>query len=385
MQKQITLNSGQSQRVVFNVSPASPGVYDLTLDSLHGSFEAMAGVLGWTEGIQVQAVTVYPEIVYIGEEVDIKVYAQYPEPLPLHVSINGYVTIDGLVLTGAWTITDRNPTLVLKYTPEAMGDFTIVAQDKSASLKVLSAAPGQYYNPFGGTRMPLCVDIVVPGVPAFSYYNYTHPGGDLVWSALPLYGSPKSVFSTRWNVIESRLAYGLPIAWSPSGSNVTQWVTYYISRYTTSLVVMATAYTSCQQYWDSKDELAVMMAGKSHSAPRIPDEWRLAYGTTCPTCGGTGIYDNGRRRTCPECWGSGKTFRIDLIRGIRDWVKPIKFGTNPPVYAGIKQFNYTIKCPYCNTVVELDHEQKKLALVELLFDHIEDRHPTHPLTSPAWF
>lgn len=388
MEQQVTLNPGGSQRLSFIVSPTNPGIYDLLINGLGGTFEAIAGVPGWTDGVQVQAVTVYPQIVYIGEEVDIKVYAQYPDPLPLPVNINGYVTVGDVVLTGTWAITQRNPVLTFKYTPTAMGDFTIAAQDKSASLKVLSAAPGQYYNPFGATRMPVCVDIVVPGVPAFSYFGYIHPGGDLVWSTLPLYGSPKSVFSTRQYQIESRLAYGQPIAWSPSGSVVTQWVTHFISAYTSSLTVMATSYTPCQQYWDGKDELAVMIAGRSYDSIRVPDEWKLTYGVTCPTCKGTGLYERdhtARLRTCPTCGGLGKVLKVDLTRGIRDWVKPIQFSTNPPVYTGIEQFNYTIRCPYCNTLVELDHELGKLALVELLFDHIETEHPTHPLTSPAWF
>lgn len=389
MQKQVTLGAGQSQRVPFLVAPAKVGTYDIRLSNMVGSFDAVIYAMDWTPGVEVQGVTVSPPTAYVGEEVDIEVSIQYPEPLP--ADIQGVVTVNGTKLTGAWTINSRNLTLIFKHTPTAIGTFTVMAQDKSATLTVIQHVTGTYYNPFGGPRVPLCTDIIVPNVAPFavSFTDYVHPGGNLVFSSLPQYGDATSKFwlpHGGFDEVKARLPYAYPIVWSPDGSVVTDWVAYYDADYSTSLLIMAIQYTCGKNYWDSREELAMMIAGKT-SDIHLPNEWILQYGVTCPVCNGTGRHTDPRtgrltNRNCSNCAGLGKIFEIDLVRGVRDWVKPIEFGTNPPIYAGIAQYNYTIKCPYCSTLVELDHEEGKLALATLLLGHIETAHPTHPLTSP---
>lgn len=359
----------------------------------------------WTDGVQVTKITVNPTIIYLAQSVNIEVYIQYPYPLPLPADIHGSVLVDSVKLSHDWTIEFRNPTLHFEYTPTATGNFLVRAQDKSASFTVLQDVPATYYSPFGGVRMPICTKVVLPNVPSFSaklncpdgQQDYTFPGGDIVISGRAAFFVPSYTkigdcsLSFPYNIkryIEDHLGEANAIQWSPPEAVIAAWVKYYKVSALPTLIVMSTEY-NCREYWDSKEELAKMIANVDPNVGiRIPTEWRVEYGTTCPTCDGTGELassHSGRPRTCPTCEGTGKVLKVSLTAGIRDWVKPMEIGTNPPVYTGIKYYSFTIECPYCGTIVELDHEQGRVALARLLLNHIEERHPGHPLTAPAWF
>jgi len=386
--QQVALDPGESAVVEFTVTPTAVKTYTVTVDGLSGTFECkMPDVLpGWTEGVVVQEVTVSPSIVYIGNPVRIGVYINYPYPLPLPVDIHGTVKVDGEELTGDWNIDFRNPTLYFTYTPLEVGTYTVTAQDKSATFTALQDISAAYYSPFGGTRIPLCVTMVVPNVEPFTprIWHEPFPGGnfimtnrfqyklltgntgfieDPVWGYVDVYGIINFVFTRDLQPVANKLSGAYPTIWNPTDSFVTIWKSYlYVPDRTTSTrrataLMLATNY-NCKNYWESKEELARMIAGGSLTfRPTTPSEVLNDLGTT----------------------------KVDLSRGIRDWTKDIAFGTNPALYTGIVYYNYTIQCPYCTQSVELNHKQGKLALARLLLDHIEIEHPEHPLTEPAWF
>jgi hypothetical protein len=389
MQKQITLNPGESQRVSFLVAPAELGVYDVYLGGLVGSFEAIAAPTEWTEGVIIQSVSVSPSTAYLGQEVSIGIYIRYLDPLPLPATITGYVNVDGETLGGSWNIDFRNPTLNLKYITKAVGTYTITAQDKTATLTVLQGGVGTYYNPGGGTRMPLCTDILIPDVPPFSIVlQFTHPGGDLKYSDMA--GGGISKFSSRMLPRASRgqLRYATPIRWTPSEAVVTDWVGYYYETLDYSIITIMALDYSCPEYWGSKEELARAMVGyRGNTGVPIPDEWVFQYGVTCPVCNGTGYTNTFIQRTCTNCHGLGKVLKVDLVRGIRD-------ASKTPCITGIGfqgHVEYSVTCPYCNNKLQSGSisgswgYEDKVTFMRRLLDHIETAHPEHPLTSPAWF
>lgn len=354
--------------------------YEITIDSESVETDLQLTPVpasgGWSAGVTVRSVKVEPAILYLGQSVAITVYIDYPLPVP--ESVHATIVVDGEELSGDFPTTYAR--VAFNYTPTKVGDFTVVAKDKSANFTVLQDEVSTYYSPFGGTRMPVCTGIVVPDVEAFWSSGFTHPGGDLLLSGL-------SKFSTRRREVEAQLPNAYPVEWSPAGSSITQWVSHFDSGYRSSLIVMATEYNNCLQYWASKEELAKMISNVDAKYKiAIPSEWKVEYGTTCPTCGGTGQVEGSRRTmTCPTCRGTGIALRISLTAGLKNWVKSMEIGTNPPVYTGIKYYNFTIGCPYCGKLIELDHEQGRLALVRSLLKHIEEKHPSHLLTESAWF
>jgi len=323
----------------------------------------------WTEGVTIREVVVTPSTLYLGQSVDITVYLNYPTPVP--ESVHATISINGVKLSGDF------PTVYARvnfaYTPSQIGEYTVVAQDKSAHFTVLQDVAATYYSPFGGTRMPLCTQVTVPNVPPF----WEFPGGNYLLNGISNFMVPEAV--------GAQIGQAYPSAWNPANSAVQGWVSNYDPGYRNFLLVMATEY-SCPEYWSSKDELANMIAGITGIWSSVPTEWKTQYGTTCPTCDGTGkVLSKGHYRDCPTCGGLGKVFLISLAQGIRDWVKSMKIGTNPPVYAGITYYNYTIQCPYCGRLIERNHEDGRVVLARDLLNHIETSHPNHPLTAPASF
>jgi hypothetical protein len=107
--------------------------------------------------------------------------------------------------------------------------------------------------------------------------------------------------------------------------------------------VLATAYV-CKEYWDSKDELATVIANYPRTA-------------------------------------------------ITDWVKYPGIQTGGYGYHPYGREDFWIKCPYCGTefgVYNIDPAdfafmQGYLKLAREVLEHIESDHPDHPLTEPAWF
>jgi hypothetical protein len=331
----------------------------------------------WTEGVTVREVVVTPATLYRGQSVDITVYLNYPTPVP--ESVHATISVNGVKLSGDF------PTVYARvnfaYTPSQIGEYTVVAQDKSAHFTVLQDVTATYYSPFGGKRFPICTKILIPNVNAFGDF----PGGDLLWDGFSdFFFNPGVRSGLQYVNSEQQLYEATPAEWD--AGSATSSVKSVNLGYVDDILVMAVEY-SCQEYWDSKEQLAEMIAGHALYFGTIPTEWIMQYGVTCPTCGGTGyiIDRRGHRRDCRTCGGVGKILMMDLSRGIRDWVKSMKIGTNPPVYVGITYYNYTIQCPYCGRLIERNHEDGRVVLARDLLNHIETSHPNHPLTEPASF
>lgn len=312
----------------------------------------------WTEGVIVQKIEVSPSTAYVGETINIDVYIQYPYPLEVPADIYGTVLVNGESIRGEWTITFRNPTLRFQYTAISPGDFIVRAQDKSASFTVIQDIPATYYSPFGGVRMPACIQVTIPDVEPFDIYGQKFEGGDYLvdgFSDLKVYNVPQLI---------DGLQKAYPSNWNPPDAVVRNWVTKYRTWYGTwfspsgaGLLVMATDY-DCREYWDSKEELAEMIArGLGGMGIAIPDEWKLQYGT-----------------------------RVDLLRGLRDCVYPIRYYS----LCGGGSCMPRLYCPYCDKGFDGPSHVRarpwdKESFVRSFLTHIETKHPNHPLTEPAWF
>jgi hypothetical protein len=379
----------------------------------------------WSAGLIINSITASPLQAYVGEEVRITVDVSYPgeiengqtvpgTPWTFPAIVNGKITVDGTELTGSWAVTFACHTFDFFYKTTEPGTFTARAEDKYVSFVVLENTIATYYSPFGGTRMPLCTDIVFPDVAAFTLRHGTigdiifdWPGGDLKYSDMIGSGwgsGPSWFFLGSFSMVPqiiSRLPYAEPCAWDLPDADVTLWVKkvdtglYWMPPNSHYVLVMATEYTS-QPYWDSKQDLAEMIAHFIGTGLRLDslregtNDWCSIYGhyVTCPTCGGTGKVNYGKR-ICPTCGGTGQVWlcRIDLGCGLRDWVKNPNF--NAFEYANTP-FTIQINCPYCGVWITRTYADNpgasgKLDLARALIEHIEIVHPDHPLTEPAWF
>jgi len=341
----------------------------------------------WTEGVTVREIEVIPATLYLGNSVRIVVRVDYTQPIP--ENIHATITVDGTKLSGDF------PTqfaVSFDYTPPRIGSFTVVAQDKSAHFVVLQDVTATYFSPIGGTRMPLCTEIVVPDVEPFSLIGHPpHPGGDYIMKGV-------SQFLTRIPQVADKLGDAYPTAWNPTDAQVNSWVARVgnVWQMFKGVLVMATDYT-CKEYWPSKDELAKMIVDQAFPTIwiSIPRAWKTQYGTTCPNCGGTGQIVCGEKMrgchpgeliTCPTCGGLGKVFMVNLSSGLRDWVKDIKWHS----MCGGGDCIPRVWCPYCDAEIAgpsytqgLSYDKE--ALARKLLNHIETKHPSHPLTEPAWF
>jgi hypothetical protein len=311
------------------------------LNKLDSALQLVSAPGDWTEGVNIQKVIVIPSIVYLGESIDIKVYTVNCQ-LAVPTTVHGTVFVNGATLTGDWKVTFQNPTLKLTYTPTQIGTFTARAHGSGAHFTVLEDTPSTYYSLFG-KRVPLCTDILIPDVAPFTFYSpkfsptsFVHPGGDIIWSALPVPVGPRAdvVYSTfsvskvsTLRAVIAQLPKGQPLTWNPSSAVVREWVGDYRSGSTQStLTITATEY-SCQEYWDTKKELAahllrigiagVAICGGGYCTPQI----------LCPYCG--------------------------------EWF----YG--PPHIQGLAW--------------------DTLSFVRNFLIHIATVHPDHPLTEPAWF
>jgi hypothetical protein len=371
--QQIILEPGKSKIVTFTFQPTVAETYTVTTNGLFGTFVINAAPTwpGWTAGTFVDEVTVTPTILYLGQTVTIAVAIEWPYPAALPANIEASINVDSATLSKVVSIDFRNPAFLFTYTPTNLGTYTVKAQDKTATFQVVANPTGTYYLPFGGKRMPICTDIVIPNVPPFKVFywlstqTFNWPGGDLKYSDIamisPGFFSGVTSFPILFPLsavteLVSRLSSAQPIAWNPSGANITN----YLIQITTSKIlngliisIMATDYT-CEEYWSSKDELASMMVD-FNCRLAIPDAWKTQYG------------------------------KIELSVGIRDWV----------YYPGIKSqcmagtCRFTITCPYGNdfpTTNWVDpYDFDKLSFARSFLEHIERAHPNHPLTEPAWF
>ena len=424
-----------SQAVAFTYQPAVAETYSVTVsaaNSLSGSFTVNQGQNwpGWSPDWVVFEVIVTPKIVYLGESATIEVDMQGPPspPAKYPMTIEGTITVDGTTLSKSYTAEFSNPGLIFTYTPTKTGTFTITAQDKTATFQVLANPTGTYYSPYGGTRIPLCTDILFPNVAAFTYKlfgyaTFTWPGGDLkwsqIWQAFALFPNwkPASIFAFSLKMggvpanipqLNAAIPNAVPCACEPAGATISNWVKailpFTYQNYT-AIVMMATDY-NCQPYWDSKDELAAMIAdflGKNWSTGEtyggtslIPSAWTAQYSVTCPVCGGTGTLTgrSGRTQKCLLCNGTGRVWEIDLGTGLRDWSGATEVQKARGLMYIIDYYSYTYTtkmwCPYCGggvcgTYSTDPGRQGELDAARWLLKHIETVHPDHPLTEPARF
>lgn len=321
--------------------------FDITIDTEEVAVDFQLSPVpasgGWSEGVTIRSIEIEPYLLYLGSPVKITVYVDFPLPVP--ETIHATISIDGTELSGDF------PTMYARvgfeYTPITTGIFTVVAKDKSANFEVLPSVTSTYYMPWGGVRMPVC---------------------------------------TKWDGEKC-------VSWDPVDAIVSGYV---IAEYWyDQLIAMATDY-SCKEYWDTKDELTSVIAkGLGKPVWQPPDEWVLEYGTTCPVCNGTGkqlcTYDMhgcmpGRLIECRNCGGTGKVLLVDLKRGWRDWQKEIDYHS----VCGAGQCTPSVRCPYCDQKIYGPSHTQGLSwdtesFARTVLRHIEEKHPSHPLTEPAWF
>lgn len=339
----------------------------------------------WTEGVTVRGIEITPETVYLGQSVQITVYIDFADPTHIPETVHATISVDGLYLTGDFDTTYAR--LEFSFTPQHTGAHTVNAQDKSAEFTVLADITGTYYSPFGGTRLPLATRVVVPDVEPFTQFpQYTEfPGGDYEIGGI-------SIFYTFHEEVAAQMGQAYPNRWLPVEAMVDDWARSTDIGGPTikgTCIIMAVQYT-CPPYWNSKEELAQMIAGYSAARLlRMPSQFIIDYGETCPTCDGSGeVWSDRRHRydTCPTCHGLTKILNVSLYHGIRDWVKDPFLHVN----CFYSDCTYWIDCPYCNYRHEVTVRGSKTASERLAFcrgflNHIEEEHPDHPLTAPAWF
>ena len=172
---------------------------------------------------------------------------------------------------------------------------------------------------------------------------------------------------------------------------------------------------TCPTYWNSKYELARMIVrhpaihwetAQSRNPPPLPPngiyhvpaldlggavvaEWINKYGTTCPTCAGTGLWHG---NACPDCAGRGLLLLRDTGKGIQDWNWDWRW--NVPSFQShcianlVPPCTHFVICPYCLQSIEQEADKwsdaQKIDFVSnTFFGHIEQAHPEHPLTQPA--
>ena len=371
---QIVLSPGASQVITFTFRPTVDETYQVTVDGLSGSLVVNPGPSwpGWTEDTVVLDLHAEPETVFLGESTSIHAYIMGPWPADYEqgVMIEATIDINGEMLSKTFFTHIRNPTLYFNYTPTATGTFTVTAQDKTAQFTVVANPISTYYSPFGGTRMPIITDIVIPDVDPFTYVQdwnyvpgpngqpvrntYNHPGGDLIYSDFfPMWDTfrvnpPRfsiEIMHTNYPLPASLVAkfpYSSPVAWTPAGASIATWnseLSHTEGPYGEFLHLKFIPLDfTCQPYWDSKEELMEMIAvsGKGLNNPQVPIAFKSDYSN--------------------------------------------------------EVYHYYIFCPYCHDYIatgSATHQQNSTAIREksarYLISHIETSHPTHLLTEPAWF
>jgi len=304
----------------------------------------------WTEGVVVREIKVEPTLAYVGETVNIKVYVEYPWPEFEGVHIDGEILIDGQVLKGS---IDAPETIMrFQYLATLPGNYTILAQDKSAHFQVQQGGQGTYYSPWGNERYPIGTEMIIPNVNPFvigygapGHIIYEHPGGDLKLSP---WGENKFSFMLRGEsgdldylckIIDAikdagswdQVAEAYPI-WDPEEAVIREYTKelktwgFQIKCY--YFEIRATDY-DCPPYWYSLDALAEFL-GK-----------HLEYMQFHQVCGA---------------------------------------GMCTP----------SARCPYCGQkIIGYPHTRgaawDQVSFARGVLARIEATHPDHPLTEPAWF
>jgi len=316
----------------------------------------------WTEGITIRDVKVEPGQGYVGQAVDIKVYIDYPYPLPgLPVTIQGSVLVNEEKLTNQWTLDNYDTVFHFSYTPTQAGTYMVMVKDKSTTFNVAQDLPAHYYCPFGGVRIPIVTDVIVPDVEPFTCWTgtqwYVHPGGNLRLGNIcgVIYcGNSLFIIDTGTTCVPasivSKLPNSYPLEWDPPDSTIRTWAIHVRSEFDRHFVYIAPTSSVCQEYWNSKTELADVIH-------------RLVEGGV-----GTG--------------GWPGTSVTQGIKGLVYW---------PGIYTkGAQGYcDEYIVCPHCGVHIGLSHihgnDATKLEVARIFLEHIEAVHPDHALTKPAWF
>jgi len=307
----------------------------------------------WTKDVVVREIRVEPTLAYVGETVEIKVYVEYPWPEFEGAHIDGEILIDGQVLKGS---IDAPETIMrFQYPATLPGNYTILAQDKSAHFQIEQSVHGTFYSPWGNTRYPICTEMVIPDVNPFILRHgtegrvyYEHPGGDL-----KLYPQGENRFSlapkedwlcgTSGAIKEvgswDRVAEAYPSKWDPAEAVIREYKTeikapsFWPVRNCYYIIIEPTDYT-CPPYWYSLEELAEALA-KNLGTSRSSINALLQFHEVC----GAGM-----------CTPS-------------------------------------VRCPYCDQKITGGPHTRglawdKVSFVRGVLSTIAKRHPEHPLTEP---
>lgn len=320
----------------------------------------------WSAGVEVQSVSVDPTVAYKGEAVNISVYIQYgihdPDTYPTPANIFGTVNVNEQTLRKEFRIDFRNPTLQFTYPTSQVGEFTAVAQGKSAKFTVVESPVAKYYPPHGGTHFPVCTELTIPNVGTLT------SGKD--WFGIPRPGLVGNMFVTNNQKIINKLSGAYPSAWSPAEAVVREWEICIKSPSgwgvpsVTLIYIMPTDY-DCPQYWASKEDLANAIAGATKMD---------ANGWLSKIPGASYV------KGWLAKFGFSSDSKFSLFAGYRDWI-----GTTYVVSGFQGHVDAKLHCPYCSGGPTFANRSvPALNMARQLLEHIESTHPEHPLTESAW-
>lgn len=168
--QEVTLASGQSQRVIFTVSPNVVGDYQVSVDGLSASLIALAaGPL--PEDFELDYLLADPPVITLGGTVTLYGWWYCPNPGLAERTFTLLCEVNGETLSTTWgPTTDGNGWVEFYWTPESSGDYTAACLDKSATIDVRPVeAEGIYYSPFG----EICrgIDTCESGLTAYATLN----------------------------------------------------------------------------------------------------------------------------------------------------------------------------------------------------------------------
>lgn len=325
----ITISADDYQTADFEFDLRTPGpVIDFELLPLPPGGE-------WPIDVFVEDISLGPSsIVTLGDELEIILDIRVgtgPATQTYDYPFTAIVKIDGETLTQEHTTRVKAGYVTLDtirffYATTRVGTFTIVAKDKSTTFEVRQVQTGTWYSPFGCIRSPVCTKASLTDGRVVTY---------------PLHDPTFFTYDTGGPGISE------PLEWSPSGAVVTRW------------------HQEAYDFWGDWEQ---------HLRVAIPDEW-----TGCPP------YWETKTELAHAMADRGAWFNTIIANvGSQNCVKQVIFYGS--WYGGAH--NVWIYCPYCREKINqylgdqvaADH----FALICDLLDHIEQSHPEHPLSEPAW-
>lgn len=263
---------------------------------------------------------------------------------------------------------------------------------------------GMVYSPFGGKRMPICKEIIIPGLPSFEYWDrrkwVLYPGGDYHVTVAHNWGENGAIFPIRIFYTNDKDLRGItsaelgiyaskayPVKWDIGSVSKSETYAWAISKMW-HILIYPTQY-QCPEGWDSIDKMVRVMTYVHQ--PRIsgysllPEDFMDKHASICPTCKGEGWYFAPLHPfgvSCYECNRTGKIFYSYLEAGIKDWRIPIEIKTGMGGMWAITD-RCLIDCPYCGGQITYVYPSvggcNRYELLSNLMDHIVDSHPQFPL------